>query len=121
MLAQVVGKLEEPALTTYNFALAALFSEPDGLNRAVEELKALVVPETKGSFVAMVIPRWRDGDLRFEEWRCQVNEDSPPLQWFVDIALAELRKAVAAGGAPRVVSARRTASRIGETPYGAHG
>jgi hypothetical protein len=108
-LKQVVGELEESALAKYNLALSALFAEPDGLVRAVDELRAMNLHDKSDGFRAMLLPRWRDGEIRFEEWRPDAEgANQPPLRWFIGSALEELEKALASGGPVRVVPARQS-------------
>lgn len=107
-LTRVVKDLEDSALARYNLALAALFEAADGLSRAVAELKTIKIPERSTEFSAMLLPRWRAGEIRFEEWRPDAeNAASPSLKWFVDTAVEELEAALASGESVRVVSARQ--------------
>jgi hypothetical protein len=107
ILTQVVRRLESPALATYNLALSALFAGPDGLTTAVDELRSVVASAADGKFEAMLLPRWNAGEVEFEEWRPGTEDtESRRLTWFVDTALEELEKALAAGGTPRIIPAR---------------
>jgi hypothetical protein len=107
-LKQVVSELDEPGLARYNLALAALFAEPQGLSQSVAELRAMEFAEVSESFAAMLLPKWRAGEIRFEEWTPGPEDRaSPPLKWFVDSAIGELEAALASGAPVRVVPARQ--------------
>jgi len=108
-LIRVVKDLEDSALARYNLALAALFDAAGGLSSAVAELKKIEYPERRVGFRAMLLPKWRAGEIRFEEWRPDSEDTlSPSLKWFVDSAIKELEAALASGATISVVPARQS-------------